>query len=214
MFVMSNSDLNMLIKQNEKIMSQNKILMEQNDEIIDLIKKAFSLEDETEIIDNEDSVFNCELGVGEVLTVASSANNELCIYKINVSHSNQLNVNPVSLENHVIKYLTDFDNMNFNVSVDNLTGYDSTVMFNVPFIIAIESLNRNIPIPSGVCILDSSVQDNINDLSEIRRISMESGADKIFLPLKSAMGVVHAPPQLLNQLVFYKKIEDIMDDLF
>ena len=153
---MSNSDLNMLIKQNEKIMSQNKILMEQNDEIIDLIKKAFSLEDETEIIDNEDSVFNCELGVGEVLTVASSANNELCIYKINVSHSNQLNVNPVSLENHVIKYLTDFDNMNFNVSVDNLTGYDSTVMFNVPFIIAIESLNRNIPIPSGVCFAVTS----------------------------------------------------------
>ena len=211
---MSGNDLKRLIEQNEKLISQNEILVKQNNEIIALIKKEFSLEDETEIIDGEDFIFSCDLGVGEVLTVTSSLNNELDIYKINVSDSSQLNVNPGGIENSVKKYLKEFDDENFNVTVDNLTGYYSTTLFNVPFIIALESLDRNMPIHSGVCILDNSVQDNINNLSEILRISIENGADKIFLPLKSAMGVVHAPQQLLNHLVFYKKIDDIIDELF
>lgn len=211
---MSDNDLNRLIEQNEKLISQNKLLIEQNNEIIALIKKEFSSDDKSEIVEEEDFVFDCELGVGEVLTVASSLNNDLNIYKISVSCSNQFSVNPVGVESYVEKYLNGFDDKNFNITVDNLTGYDTTTLFNVPFIIAIESLNRNIPIQLGVCILDSSVQDNINNLSEILRISIENGANKIFLPLKSAMGVVHAPPQLLNQLVFYKKIDDIIGELF
>ncbi len=204
--------LNKFIEQNKKIISQNKILIKQNNEIIDLIKKYPIAEGNA--VEEDVDIFNSKMDVGEVLTVAPSINNELNIYKVSVSPSSQLTVKPHDIEECVERYLDDFDSNEFNVMLDNLIGNDSTVQFNISFLVALESLNRNTPIGSGVCILGNSDQEDITNLPEVLRIAMENGAEKIFLPLKSAISVVHAPQKLLNYLVFYKKVEDIFDKLF
>ena len=97
---------------------------------------------------------------------------------------------------------------NCEITIDNLTGDGITNQYNVPLIVANESLVQNTVIASGTVILDDEFFDN---LSEMIKIAMENGAKKVHLSLKNAMSVINAPPVILEYLDFYRNYEQIFD---
>lgn len=198
----------------EKIVSQNEILIRQNTQIINLLKKLAGESEKTDIGDDElasvsdeidnEIVFDGNLDVGEVLFVSQT----LDIYKLSVKKSEELKFFPPEIEGKIGEITGD---SNLEIILDNLTGDGFNCSFNVPLLVALKSLENNIQIDSSICILDDLKYSNI---PEILRVSIESGAKKVYLPIKNAIEVYTAPPEIFEYLKVYKTIDDIYESLF
>ena len=213
---MSEEKLDKLIKLNERIVNQN-------DEIIVLLKKLTSSEVETpspkvdELFEEEietvtkdvnEYFANGDLNEGEVLFVANSQNNQVDVYKIGVKKSDELRVFPSQIESEI---LDNFDDLNYEITLENLTSNSLTSQFKLPLLVAIESINNNHPIRSNICILDDETFINLPD---ILRIAIENKAEKIYLSMKNSIGVLQAPPMIMDYLSFYKNGDDLLKKLF
>jgi hypothetical protein len=212
---MSEEKLDKLIKLNERIVNQN-------DEIIKLFKQLTSseveipspkvelFEEETETVTKDVNEYfaNDNLNEGEVLFVANSQNNQVDVYKISVKKSDELSVFPSQIESEI---LDNFDDLNYEITLENLTSNSLTSQFKLPLLVAIESINNNHPIKSNICILDD---ENFINLPDILRIAIENKADKIYLSMKNSIGVLQAPPMIMDYLSFYKNGDDLLKKLF
>ena len=102
----------------DRLIELNERIVNQNDAIIDLLKKLTG-EDEEIIEENEDElIFESKLNSGEVLFVANSPDNQIDIYKLTVKKSDELKVSPPEIIDE-IEY--DFDDNNYEITLDNLT---------------------------------------------------------------------------------------------
>ncbi len=213
---MSEEKLDKLIELNERIVKQN-------DEIIDLLKELNGSEedenpqeeielpeeeDETPVKDVGEFFAEEQLCKGEVLFVANSQDNQIDIYKLCIKKSDGLKVSPSQIENEI---RNNFDDLNYEITLDNLTGSSMTTQFKVPLIAAIESLNNDEAIPSNACILDD---ESFLNLPDILRIAIENGAETVYLSMKNAVSVLQAPPMIMDYLTFYKSNDDLFEKLF
>lgn len=152
---MSEEKIDKLIELNEKIVSQN-------DEIINLLKQLNSSDEEitadtlpeekSEAITKEVNEYfnNGDLDEGEVLFVANSQDNQIDIYKLGVKKSDELIISPSQIEKEI---LNNFDDLNYEITLENLTGNGLTSQFKVPLLVAIESINNNQAIQSNILYL-------------------------------------------------------------
>lgn len=213
---MSEEKLDKLIELNERIVRQN-------DEIIALLKELNGSEDdvnspeEIELPKEDDNspvkevgeFFAAEeLNEGEVLFVANSQDNQIDIYKLSIKKSDELKVSPSQIENEI---RNNFDDINYEITLDNLTGSSMTTQFKVPLLAAIESLNNDKAIQSNACILDD---ESFLNLPDILRIAIENGAETVYLSMKNAVSVLQAPPMIMDYLTFYKSNDDLFEKLF
>ena len=213
---MSEDKLNRLIELNERIVSQNdeiiKLLVQLNgsEDEIPAVEKEVELSEEEERVTKEVCEFFAatELSVGEVLFVANSQDNQIDIYMLSVKKSDELKVIPSQIENEI---MNNFDDMNYEIKLDNLTGNSLTSQFKVPLLAAIESLNNDEAIKSNICVLDD---ESFVNLPDILRVAIESGAEKIYSSMKTAMAVLQAPPMIMDYLTFYKNNDDLFEKLF
>ena len=207
----------------DRIIELNERIVKQNDEIIDLLKELNGSEDnvnskeEIELPIEEDEIPIKDVGEffateilceGEVLFVANSQDNQIDIYKLCVRQSDELKVSPSQIENEI---RNNFDDINYEIMLDNLTGSSLTSQFKVPLLAAIESLNNDEVIQSNVCILDD---ESFLNLPDILRIAIENGAEIVFLSMKNAVSVLQAPPMIMDYLTFYKSNDDLFEKLF
>lgn len=155
--------------------------------------------------DDGENLFDCELDVGEVFFIGNSDKENIDVYKLSIKKSDEFKVSPKELEEDIGNIIHDY---NCEITIDNLTGDGITNQYNVPLIVANESLVQNTVIASGTVILDDEFFEN---LSEMIKIAMENGAKKVHLSLKNAMSVINAPPVILEYLDFYRNYEQIFD---
>ena len=212
---MSEEKLDKLIKLNERIVNQN-------DEIIKLLKQFASseveipssevelFEEEVETVAKEVNEYfdNGDLNEGEVLLVANSQDNQVDVYKISVKKSDELRVFPSQIESEI---LDNFDDLNYEITLENLTGNSLTSQFKLPLLVAIESIDNNQSIRSNICILDD---ENFINLPDILRIAIENKAKIIYLSMKNSIAVLQAPPMIMDYLSFYKNSDDLLKKLF
>ena len=166
-------------------------------------------EDDNLVLNKKDTLlFDEELNPGEVLFVGNSENNAVDIYKLSVKKSDELSVSPSEITEEITE---NFDDLNHEITIDNLTGDGITYQFKLPLLVAFESLDKNVAVDSCIAILDDEVFMN---LPEMLRVAMEDGAEKIHLPMKNAVATLGAPQALLNHLEFYKSIDQVLDKLF
>lgn len=166
-------------------------------------------EDDNLVLNKKDTLlFDEELNPGEVLFVGNSENNAVDIYKLSVKKSDELSVSPSEITEEITE---NFDGLNHEITIDNLTGDGITYQFKLPLLVAFESLDKNVAVDSCIAILDDEVFMN---LPEMLRVAMEDGAEKIHLPMKNAVATLGAPQALLNHLEFYKSINQVLDKLF
>ena len=208
----------------DKLIELNERIVNQNDEIINLLKGddngeknvvESSLAEEPEDDDEDVPAVNnvskffstSELSSGELLFVANSQDSQIDIYKISVKASDELKVVPQEMEEETRNIL---DDGNYEITIENLTGNSLTSQFKMPLLIAVESFNENMSIPSNVAILDDESYVNIPD---ILRVAIENGAEKIYLSMKNAMSVLQAPPLIMDYLQFYKNKDDLLKHL-
>lgn len=208
----------------DKLIELNERIVNQNDEIINLLKGddngeksvvESSLAEEPEDDDEDVPAVNnvskffstSELSSGELLFVANSQDSQIDIYKISVKASDELKVVPQEMEEETRNIL---DDGNYEITIENLTGNSLTSQFKMPLLIAVESFNENMSIPSNVAILDDESYVNIPD---ILRVAIENGAEKIYLSMKNAMSVLQAPPMIMDYLQFYKNKDDLLKHL-
>lgn len=156
-------------------------------------------------VNNGENLLDCELNIGEVFFMGYSYEGNANIYKLSIKESNEFKVSPKELEEEIRNNLPDY---NCEIKIDNLTGDGISSQYNIPLIVANESLVQNSKINSGIVILDDQSFDNLPDMI---RIAMENGAKKIHLSLKNAMSVINAPPEILEYLEFYRNYEQIFD---
>lgn len=157
---------------------------------------------------NDTVYFEKSLNPGEVLFVANSPDDEVGIYRLSVKSSDELKVSPSEITEEITR---NFDDINYEITLDNLTGEAVTYQFKLPLLVAFESLDKDASIDSCIAILDDEVFMN---LPEMIRVAMEDGADKIHLPMKNAVATLGAPPALMNHLEFYKTPNQVFDKLF
>ena len=205
----------------DKLIELNERIVNQNDEIINLLKGddngeknvvESSLAEEPEDDDEDVPAVNnvskffstSELSSGELLFVANSQDSQIDIYKISVKASDELKVVPQEMEEETRNIL------DYEITIENLTGNSLTSQFKMPLLIAVESFNENMSIPSNVAILDDESYVNIPD---ILRVAIENGAEKIYLSMKNAMSVLQAPPMIMDYLQFYKNKDDLLKHL-
>ncbi|MEE0025327.1 hypothetical protein [Methanobrevibacter sp.] len=211
---MSEEKIDKLIELNEKIVSQN-------DEIINLLKQLNSSDEEitadtelpeekSEAITKEVNEYfnNGDLDEGEVLFVANSQDNQIDIYKLGVKKSDELIISPSQIEKEI---LNNFDDLNYEITLENLTGNGLTSQFKVPLLVAIESINNNQAIQSNICVLDDESFINLPDLL---RVAIENKAENVYLPMKNSIAVIQAPPMIMDYLSFYKNNDDLLEQLF
>ena len=192
---MSEEKIDKLIELNEKIVSQN-------DEIINLLKQLNSSDEEitadtelpeekSEAITKEVNEYfnNGDLDEGEVLFVANSQDNQIDIYKLGVKKSDELIISPSQIEKEI---LNNFDDLNYEITLENLTGNGLTSQFKVPLLVAIESINNNQAIQSNICVLDD---ENFINLPDLLRVAIENKAENVYLS-------------------FYKNNDDLLEQLF
>lgn len=208
----------------DKLIELNERIVNQNDEIINLLKGddngeknvvESSLAEEPEDDDEDVPAVNnvskffstSELSSGELLFVANSQDSQIDIYKISVKASDELKVVPQEMEEETRNIL---DGGNYEITINNLTGNSLTSQFKMPLLIAVESFNEDMEIPSSVAILDDESYVNIPD---ILRVAIENGAEKIYLSMKNAMSVLQAPPMIMDYLQFYKNKDDLLKHL-
>lgn len=208
----------------DKLIELNERIVNQNDEIINLLKGddngeknvvESSLAEEPEDDDEDVPAVNnvskffstSEISSGELLFVANSQDSQIDIYKISVKASDELKVVPQEMEEETRNIL---DDGNYEITIENLTGNSLTSQFKMPLLIAVESFNENMSIPSNVAILDDESYVNIPD---ILRVAIENGAEKIYLSMKNAMSVLQAPPMIMDYLQFYKNKDDLLKHL-
>lgn len=212
---MTEEKLDKLIELNERIVSQN-------DEIINLLKQFNSSDEEITFEDDEspeeesetaakevnEFFTNGHLDEGEVLFVANSQDNQIDIYKIALKKSEELVISPSQIENEI---LNNFDDLNYEITLENLTGNSLTSQFKLPLLVAIESINNNQVIQSNICILDD---ESFINLPDILRVAIENKAEKVYLSMKNSIAVLQAPPMIMDYLSFYKNKEDLFEKLF
>ena len=212
---MTEEKLDKLIELNERIVSQN-------DEIINLLKQLNSSDEEITFEDDESSeeetgaaakevnefFTNGDLDEGEVLFVANSQDNQIDIYKIALKKSEELVISPSQIENEI---LNNFGDLNYEITLENLTGNSLTSQFKLPLLVAIESINNNQVIQSNICILDD---ESFINLPDILRVAIENKAEKVYLSMKNSIAVLQAPPMIMDYLSFYKNKEDLFEKLF
>ena len=208
----------------DKLIELNEKIVNQNEEIINLLKGddkgeenvvvspvAEEPEDDDEdvpAVNNVSKFFSTsELSSGELLFVANSQDSQIDIYKISVKASDELKVVPQEMEEETRNIL---DGGNYEITIDNLTGNSLTSQFKMPLLIAVKSFNEDMEIPSSVAILDDESYVNIPD---ILRVAIENGAEKIYLSMKNAMSVLQAPPMIMDYLQFYKNKDDLLKHL-
>ena len=166
-------------------------------------------EDENLVLNKKDNlIFDGSLNPGEVMFVGNSEDGSVDIYKLTVKNSDELKVSPSEITEEITQ---NFDDVNYEITIDNLTGDGITYQFKIPLLVAFESLDKDAAINSSTAILDDEVFMN---LPEMLRVAMEDGAEKIYLPMKNAISTLGAPQALLNHLEFYKTTDQILDKLF
>ena len=177
----------------DKLIELNEKIVNQNEEIINLLKGDDK---------GEENVV-----VSPVAEEPEDDDSQIDIYKISVKASDELKVVPQEMEEETRNIL---DGGNYEITIDNLTGNSLTSQFKMPLLIAVESFNEDMEIPSSVAILDDESYVNIPD---ILRVAIENGAEKIYLSMKNAMSVLQAPPMIMDYLQFYKNKDDLLKHL-
>ena len=124
----------------DKLIELNERIVNQNDEIINLLKGddngeknvvESSLAEEPEDDDEDVPAVNnvskffstSELSSGELLFVANSQDSQIDIYKISVKASDELKVVPQEMEEETRNIL---DDGNYEITIENLTGNSLT----------------------------------------------------------------------------------------
>ena len=183
----------------------------QNDEIIRLLKKIADEEDEKEaqkpIIDLGE-LYLSEVNAPEVEAGPEEIENR---WRIGSLLDTSMDVGGVYfLEGLDIYKLTVNNN---ETRIDNLTADGESTTFALQEIIANESINKNASLDDGTVILSMEQSQN---LPEILRISVQQGAQKIYMPLFASAQLVGAPEFLMRliKLNFYKNNEDLIEKLF
>lgn len=209
--------LDKLIEINEKIVNQNEEIInllkgddkgEENVVVSPVAEEPEDDDEDVSAVNNVSKFFSTsELSSGELLFVANSQDSQIDIYKISVKASDELKVVPQEMEEETRNIL---DGGNYEITIDNLTGNSLTSQFKMPLLIAVESFNEDMEIPSSVAILDDESYVNIPD---ILRVAIENGAEKIYLSMKNAMSVLQAPPMIMDYLQFYKNKDDLLKHL-
>lgn len=209
--------LDKLIELNEKIVNQNEEIInllkgddkgEENVVVSPVAEEPEDDDEDVSAVNNVSKFFSTsELSSGELLFVANSQDSQIDIYKISVKASDELKVVPQEMEEETRNIL---DGGNYEITIDNLTGNSLTSQFKMPLLIAVESFNEDMEIPSSVAILDDESYVNIPD---ILRVAIENGAEKIYLSMKNAMSVLQAPPMIMDYLQFYKNKDDLLKHL-
>lgn len=209
--------LDKLIELNEKIVNQNEEIInllkgddrgEENVVVSPVAEEPEDDDEDVSAVNNVSKFFSTsELSSGELLFVANSQDSQIDIYKISVKASDELKVVPQEMEEETRNIL---DDGNYEITIENLTGNSLTSQFKMPLLIAVESFNENMSIPSNVAILDDESYVNIPD---ILRVAIENGAEKIYLSMKNAMSVLQAPPMIMDYLQFYKNKDDLLKHL-
>lgn len=154
-----------------------------------------------------EKLFDSKLDVGEVFFIGNSDDGNIDIYKLSIKKSDEFKVYPKELEEDIRNNICDY---NCEITIDNLTGNGITNQYNIPLIVANESLVQNTIINSDTVILDDKSFDNLPD---ILKLALENGAKKVHLSLKNGMAVINAPPVILEYLEFYKNYEQIFDKI-
>ena len=157
---------------------------------------------------NDTLYFDEALNPGEVMFVGNSPDDEVHIYRLSVKSSDELKVSPSEITEEITE---NFDDINYEITLENLTGEGITYQFKLPLLVAFESLDKDTAIDSCIAILDDEVFVN---LPEMLKVAMEDGAEKIHLPMKNAVATLGAPQALMNHLEFYKNINQVLDKLF
>lgn len=186
------SELSELIKINKNIESQN-------EEIIRLLKKIAGEAVEEPDEDKFEYVFMGEVPEeGEVICEGHS----------------YLDVSPDVGE----VYFIDEDVFKLTVKnneaiIDNLTGEDETDNFNIPQIIANESIKRNQSISDSTVILTDSSKGK---LPQTINLCVNEGAKKAYIPWNQSMELLGAPQQLQTviKLDLYRNEEQLIEKLF
>ena len=174
----------------EELIKINKNIENQNNEIIRLLKKIAG---EDEACDGS-FVESSDENIGEELYLETSP----CVGEVYFIDNGD--IFKLSIKNN-------------ELLIDNLTGIDESMDFNVAEIVANESINNN------QCISDSTVilNDSCNGkLSEILKLCYMEGAKKVFIPWNIMLELVGAPQEIQSmiKLDFYKNTDDLLEKIF
>ena len=99
---------------------------------------------------------------------------------------------------------------NNETSIDNLTGSDDAIDFNLQEIIANESIKNNQSLMDSTVILNKSQSLKLH---ETLRTCYDEGAEHVYLPFSSITQLIGAPNALLKALnvEYYKTDEELID---
>ena len=102
---------------------------------------------------------------------------------------------------------------NNETSIDNLTGSDDAIDFNLQEIIANESIKNNQSLIDSTVILNKSQSLKLH---ETLRTCYDEGAEHVYLPFSSITQLIGAPNALLKALnvEYYKTDEELIDIIF
>lgn len=102
---------------------------------------------------------------------------------------------------------------NNETSIDNLTGSDDAIDFNLQEIIANESIKNNQSLMDSTVILNKSQSLKLH---ETLRTCYDEGAEHVYLPFSSITQLIGAPDALLKALnvEYYKTDEELIDIIF
>ena len=102
---------------------------------------------------------------------------------------------------------------NNETSIDNLTGSDDAIDFNLQEIIANESIKNNQSLMDSTVILNKSQSLKLH---ETLRTCYDEGAEHVYLPFSSITQLIGAPNALLKALnvEYYKTDEELIDIIF
>ena len=174
-----------LIKLNKRIVSQNNKLINQNIEIIELLKKIVKnepVEAEIETDDVSEIIFNPDSAVGEVYFIEDE------------------NIFRLTIENN-------------ETTVINLTGSAEAKDFELQETIAKESVTNNAEIPSSTIILSKQQAENLPSALKIC-IEQEVETVYIpFYSTTQLIGAPDELMTLIK-VELYKETEDLLEKLF
>ena len=184
--IIMTQDLSELIKLNKRIVSQNNKLINQNIEIIELLKRIAndeSVEEDTEIFSIEEITFvDKNPAIGEVHFIEDEN-----IFRLSVNNGKTV--------------------------IDNLTGDAEAGDFTLQEEVARKSAEDKRAIPSSTVILSKKQAEN---LPTALKICIEYEFETVFIPFYSSTQLIGAPDELrtLINIELYKDSEDLIAKMF
>lgn len=178
-------DLSELIKLNKRIVSQNNKLINQNIEIIELLRKIANdepVEEDIETSNGQEIIFNPDPAVGEVYFIEEE------------------NIFRLTIEND-------------ETTVTNLTGSAEAKDFELQEIIANESIRNNAEIPSSTVILSKQQAENLPSALKICIEQGVETAYIPFYSTTQLIGAPDELMTLIK-IELYKETEDLLQKLF